>query len=555
MIRGSNPALARRAWSPQRLAIAGALAATLIGNWPLWRTIAGLDGYSGSSRAALIAALAVGSTALLVVLLAALAWRATIRPALAFVFVSTALIVHFIGSYGVVIDPQMMRNAIQTDLREVRGLLGVGLVAHLLLLGVLPAVLVWRLPLAAQAWRRALLRNALLAAGSAAVAVGSVFADFADLASLMRGRPELRFTITPLNGFYALARQGTAARARIAPPAPTPYATDATLAARSSDAKPPLLLLVVGETARADRFGLNGYTRDTTPELARRGVVSFAAVSSCGTDTASSLPCMFSLQDRDNHLALTAPQENLLDALHRAGLAVLWLDNQSGCKGLCDRVPHAHVRDHGAPPALCGKGGDCFDAALLHGLDARLAALDPARRARGVVLVLHPMGSHGPAYFQNTPDDRKPFQPECRSVSLRSCDKAALDNAYDNTIAYTDHVLGLAIDWLARQGERYDPALFYLSDHGESLGERAMYLHGMPWRIAPREQTHVPWIVWWPAATAKSAGVTLACLQSRRDAALTHSHLAHTMLAWMGVRTSAYRREADALAPCRTAAH
>ncbi|HET9978730.1 MAG TPA: sulfatase-like hydrolase/transferase [Burkholderiaceae bacterium] len=543
------------AWSCQRVAVAGALAATLVGNWPLWRAVAGLDDYSVASRAALVAALAFGSTALLVLLLSALAWRATIRPALGFVFVSTALMAHFIGSYGVVIDPQMMRNAIQTDLREVRDLVGAGLVAHLLLLGVLPAALVWRIPLAAQTWRRALLRNGLLAAGAIAIALGSVFTDFADLASLMRGRPEVRFMITPLNGFYALARQGGSARARIAPPAPTPYATDATLAARRRDAKPPLLLLVIGETARADRFGVNGYGRDTTPELARRDVVSFAAVTSCGTDTASSLPCMLSLQDRDGHLALPAPQENLLDVLQRAGLAVLWLDNQSGCKGLCDRVPHARLRDRRPPPPLCGPGGECFDAGLLHGLEERLAALDPVRRARGVVLVLHPMGSHGPAYFARTPAEHKPFLPECRSVSLRSCDKAALDNTYDNTIAYTDHVLGLAIDWLARQGDRYDPALFYVADHGESLGEHSIYLHGMPWRIAPREQTHVPWIVWWPAATARSSGVSLACLQARRDAALTHSQLAHTTLAWMGVQTSAYRHAADAFAPCRATAH
>jgi lipid A ethanolaminephosphotransferase len=549
--RALRPA-ADKAWSSQSVAIAGALVATLIGNWPLWRAVVALGDYSATSRATLIVALAAGSTALLLVLLAALAWRATIRPALALVFVSTALLAHFIGSYGVVIDPQMMRNAIQTDAREVRDLIGLGLVTHLLLLGVLPAALVWRIPLALQTWRRALLGNLLLAGGAGVVAVGCVLADFGDLASLMRGRPELRFMVTPLNGFYALARQGGAARQRIAPPPPTPYATDAALAPRPAAAKPPLLLLVVGETARADRFGLNGYARNTTPELAQRGVVSFAEVTSCGTDTASSLPCMFSLQDRDGHLALAAPQDNLLDVLQRAGLVVLWLDNQSGCKGLCDRVPHAQVRDNAVAAPLCRANGECFDAALLAGLDERLAALDPARRARGVVLVLHPMGSHGPAYFQRTPDDRKPFQPECRSVSLRDCDRTALDNAYDNTIAYADQVLGGAIDWLARQRERFDPALFYVSDHGESLGEHSMYLHGMPWRIAPREQTQVPWIVWWPEATAQASGVALSCLAARRSAPLTHSHLAHTTLAWMGVQTSAFKRDFDAFAACRS---
>jgi len=539
-------------WSSQRLAIVGALLATLAGNWPLWRLVAGLDEFSAGSRVVLVAALALGSTALLVLLLAPLAWRRTIRPALALVFVCTALIAHFIGSYGVVIDPQMMRNTIQTDAREVAGLVGLGLVANLLVLGVLPAVIAWRVPLAPQRFRSALGRNLLLAVAALAIALACVFAAFGDLASLMRGRPELRYMITPLNGFYSLARQGAAARQRLAPPAPTPYATDAVLAPRPAERKPPLLLLVIGETARADRFALNGYARATNPELTRRGVVSFADVTSCGTDTASSLPCMVSLLDRDGHLALSAPQDNLLDVLQRAGLAVLWLDNQSGCKGLCDRVPNAQARD-GAPPALC-RGGECFDEALLHGLDARLAALDATRRGRGVVLVLHPMGSHGPAYFERTPADRKPFEPECKSVSLRRCEQAALDNAYDNTIAYADHVLGQAIDWLGRQQAQFDPALLYVSDHGESLGEKQIYLHGMPWRIAPREQTHVPWIVWWPESTARSHGVTLACLQARRSAPLTHSHLSHTTLAWMGVKTTALKPALDAFAACRSAA-
>ena len=545
----------RRSWTPQAVVVAGALWTALACNWPLWRTLWSLEEFSVGSRALLCVVLALGTTGLLMLLLAPWAWRGTVRAALLVVFLCAAAIAHFIGSYGVVINPTMMRNVLQTDTREVRDLVGPGLLASLAVFAALPAALLWRVDVAPLRWRSGLWRNAALALGGLVLAVGGVFAAFADMASLMRGRPDVRYMITPLNGFYSLAMQLGSAQARHATLPPEPVAVDARVAPLAPGQRPKLLLLVVGETARADRFGLNGYARPTTPELARRGVVSFGDVTSCGTDTAASLPCMFSLLDREAHLALTRPQENLLDVLQRAGLAVLWLDNQSSCKGLCDRIPNAQasVNALGAAPLPAGqcRGQECFDAVLLHGLDQRLASLDPVRRARGVVLLMHPMGSHGPAYYLRTPDTHKPFQPECRSVSLRSCDQAALDNAFDNTIAYTDHVLARAIDWLSQQADRYDPALLYVSDHGESLGEKQLYLHGMPFRLAPREQTHVPLLVWWPESTAQASGVTLACLQQQRSQPLSHSHLAHTTLAWMGVQTSSLRPQFDAFAACR----
>lgn len=545
----------RAGWTPQRLAVAGALWTTLVANWPLWRALWRLEDFSPGSRVLLTLLLAAAIAGLTVVLLSPLAWRRSIRAALLLLFLSAAPIAHFIGSYGVVVNPTMMRNVLQTDAREVRDLIGVGLVASVLLLGVLPAALMWRVPIAYQGFGRGLVRNLGLAAGGLLVCVGAVFADFADMASLMRGKPELRYMITPLNGFYSLATQvaGPSARQPALPAARV--ATDARVTPLTPGQRPRLLLMMLGETARADRLSINGYVRKTTPELERLGAVSFTRVTACGTDTAQSLPCMFSLLDREEHAALKQPQEDVLDVLHHAGFAVLWVDNQSGCKSLCDRIPSAfaHTPSPGAPPlpeGLC-RGHECLDEALLHALDARIAALDPARVARGVVIVAHQMGSHGPAYWLRSPPSRKPFLPECTSVSLRSCEKTALDNAYDNSIAYTDHVLARSIDWLNAQTRRFDPALLYVSDHGESLGEGGMYLHGMPYKLAPREQVHVPLVVWWPEATALASGVSLACLRERRDMPLTHSHLSHTVMAWMGVQTASLRPAFDAFAPCR----
>jgi lipid A ethanolaminephosphotransferase len=283
------------------------------------------------------------------------------------------------------------------------------------------------------------------------------------------------------------------------------------------------------------------------------GVVSYPDVTSCGTNTAASLPCMVSLLGREGHLAAEVRHENLLDLVQRAGMAVLWLDNQSGCKGLCDRVPNAwaHTPPAGAPalPAGLCTGEECLDAALLLGLDERLAALPAEQRAKGVLLVLHQMGSHGPAYHRRSPAERKPFTPECTSPTLAQCAVADLVNTYDNSIAYTDHVLAQATVWLGRQAAAHEPALLYVSDHGESLGENNVYLHGLPYAVAPRAQTHVPMIAWWP--DTPGAPLDRACVAAAKAAPLSHDHLSHTVIGWLGITASEYRPAFDAWAACR----
>jgi lipid A ethanolaminephosphotransferase len=245
---------------------------------------------------------------------------------------------------------------------------------------------------------------------------------------------------------------------------------------------------------------------------------------------------MFSALGRDAYGARDHDQENLLDLVQRAGMAVLWIDNQAGCKGLCDRVPHVDT---------C-TGDDCLDETMLSGLDARIAALPEGARARGVLLVLHQMGSHGPAYFKRSPPDRKPFLPECTTNVLQQCDRAALINGYDNSIAYTDHVLAQTIAWLQRQRSQYETTLLYVSDHGESLGENNLYLHGLPYAVAPVEQKHVPMILW--PADGPNAG----CLRERLAVPLSHDNLFHTALGVLGIAAREYRAGLDALEPCRS---
>ena len=463
---------------------------------------------------------------------------------LALFLLSGAAGAHFMGAYNVVIDSTMMVNVLHTDLRETRDLLSSGLLVSALMLAVLP--LAWLLPVRVQrlgSWQQ-LRRNLWGALGATVVMVALLVLFFADMSATMRNHKPVRYLINPLNSFYALGMVIADAQAKPSGP-PVPVGTDARMAARPSTAKPPLLVLVLGETARADHFSLNGYGRPTTPRLAELDVLSFRAVSSCGTSTAASLPCMFSVFGKAGFEAENRPHENLLDVLQHAGLAVLWVENQSGCKGVCDRAENSH------PGAATCEDGECLDEALLNGLDERIAALPAERREKGVVVVMHQMGSHGPAYWKRSPPERKRFQPECQTIALQDCERQALVNAYDNSIAYTDQVLANTIAWLRTQGGQHDAAMLYLSDHGESLGENNLYLHGLPYAFAPQEQKHVPMVMWLSPATEQS--LKPGCLKQRLDTAFSHDNLSHTVLGMMGVQTEIYRSTLDVTAPCRAA--
>lgn len=542
-----NPAPPQRRYPPWLLALLTSLWLAGPGNAVLWHRLISLpDG----DQVLVWAPLALGISAALMVLLAP--WCATraLRGVCAVLAVMAAFINHGMQQYGGVIDPSMVTNVLQTDWREAGDLLSWKLPLAVLMLAGPVVVLAWWLPLRRLAPTRGA-QHALVAGLASTVLLGGVvWASLHSLAPLMRNHTGLRYTITPLNALYGVAR--AAARQPAASQAVRAIGQDITLSP-PPHADPPLLVFVLGETTRSAHFGLNAYGRDTTPRLralqaAGEAVLSVPGVLACGTSTAASLPCMLSHAGREGFAALDGPHENLLDMLQRAGLAVLWVDNQSGCKGLCDRVPHTSTRTAN-DLATCGRDPDgCADPVMLEGLRARIDALPAERRARGVVVVLHPMGSHGPAYFKRSPPELKAFLPECSTAVLQDCDQAQLLNAYDNSIRATDALLADTIAWLkAQQG--YRGAMLFVGDHGESLGEGGLYLHGMPWSLAPEVQKRVPWIEWFSPAYAQALQLDMACMGRRQG--LSHDHLFHTLLGLLSARTSLYQASLDALAPCR----
>jgi lipid A ethanolaminephosphotransferase len=517
-------------------------------NVALWRALAILPGLSTGQAATISVALALVIALATAGLLSLLAWRWTLKPVVTLFLVSAAFGAYFMMAYGVVIDPNMMVNTLQTDLRETRDLLNWSMAGTVMVLAVLPSFFLWRQKVRRKGLGRQAISNALtlVATGGLLVVVALLF--FQSLASVMRNHTQVRYLINPLNSFYALGSVAAKPFQRDESFV-LPLGEDATLGASyTTQTKPPLLLLVLGETGRSGNFAINGYARPTTPQLAQENIASQRNAWSCGTSTAASVPCMFSNFGRSGFESRPANYEGMLDVLQRAGLAILWLDNQAGCKGVCDRVPNVSTLQLKVP-GLCD-GGECMDEVMLHGIDERIAALPAERRAKGVVVVMHQMGSHGPAYYKRSPPAFKKFLPECTSNSLQSCERDALINAYDNSIVYTDHLLASAIGWLKAQEARSAPAMLYLADHGESLGENNLYLHGMPYSVAPDVQKRVPWITWLSPEFEQRSQVTTTCLQKQLDAPISHDNYFHSVLGLMNVKTSVYKPDLDIYAHC-----
>jgi lipid A ethanolaminephosphotransferase len=548
----SADAFARRPWHPLSLLLVLAVWLSTLGNWPLWRAMWALtDNHGLRTWLGLVGMwlIVLSATAVLLSLLVWPRWR---KPAGVLLLMVAAANSYFMTTYGVVIDPTMMANTVQTDMREVRDLLSWSMLVVLALGVVLPGWWWWRQPVQKLPTRRLLGRQLGLAGLALLLMLVVVWASFQDLASTMRNHKSLRYMLNPFNTIYASTRLVVGQTAQVRLPL-QPIGQDAARTSVAGEA-PPLIVLVVGETVRAANFGLGGYERDTTPQLRQlQGsgeLAYFANVTSCGTNTQVSVPCMFSHLGREANAKNDIPYENLLDVLQRAGMQVLWLDNQSGCKGVCDRIPNANTREL-KDPTLC-PDGECFDEIMLRVLPERLAQLEKAGGAgtgsAGTVVVLHQMGNHGPAYYKRTPNDMKVYQPECRSNVLQDCPPQDIVNAYDNAVRYTDHLLSQTVRWLKSQPR--PTAMLYVSDHGESLGEKGLYLHGMPFMMAPKEQTHVPMALWLSKPMQSQLGWDGACWKKQVTEAVSHDHYFHSVLTLAQVKTRMHKPELDVFSAC-----
>ncbi len=453
---------------------------------------------------------------------------------------------YFIWSFGVVIDRSMIVNIIDTTPSESFALLSPKLIITLGCSGLLAALLVFwlRVNNGKPFWKSVAKRMASIVVSIICIALVAMF-FYKDYASLFRNQKELIKSLSPSNSIVATLSWYNHSRTANLPL--VKIGLDAKQKpAMLAGPKRNLTILVVGETTRAVNFQLNGYQRETTPRLAKDDVSYFPNTQSCGTATAVSLPCMFSNMPRAHYDdQLVEHQEGLLDIIQRAGVQVLWNDNDGGCKGACDRVPHQDVTSLNLPD-MC-HDGECYDEVLFHGIEDYIKNL----KGNGVI-VLHTIGSHGPTYFNRYPPQFRKFTPTCDTSQIQDCSQEQLVNTYDNTILYIDYIVDKAINVLKAHQDDYTTSLVYLSDHGESLGENGAYLHGMPYAIAPDVQKHVPMLIWLSPDYQQRYGLSKACVdQQAAHNGYSQDNLFSTMLGLTGVQTSEYQAKDDILAACR----
>lgn len=470
---------------------------------------------------------------LLWLVLQLLCYRLTYRFVLILMVIVAAVCAYFTDSYGTIFDRDMLLNGLQTDQAEARDLLTAAFFIRVLLLGILPAFLIFKVGVPRLSWKQAVQHKAVTLVLAVALIAVSLLPFGDQYASFFRQHKQVRYytnPITPVYSAFKLLKVSYDDMTR--PTSMTPHATDAkkTIVASTAPAsKPKLMVFVVGETVRGDHISLNGYPRDTMPLLSKQAnIYSFKDASACGTSTAYSVPCMFSyLGQKDYDIDEAKYHENVLDTLSRLGIKVVWRDNNSSSKGVADRVTYEDFKTATLNP-VCDV--ECRDVGMLSGFDKLVPTTG---KPQDTLILLHQMGNHGPAYYKRYPKEFEVFKPVCMSNELSQCDSSSLINGYDNAIRYTDYFLNTTIETLKKYEQTYDVAMVYMSDHGESLGENNIYLHGLPYKIAPKAQKHVPLIVWSPT----NNGIDAASLQSLLAKPVSHDIITPSLLSFYGIQT------------------
>ncbi len=474
----------------------------------------------------------------LVILFTLLSSRFTTKPILVLSLLTAASINYFTNTYHVIIDDQMIQNIFETNSTEALDLLSVKSFIYMILFGFVPAWFVCVTTISQLSFKKALLSKFTTVAICVFLIVISLVANNRFYASFLREHKPLRYYANPLYSFYSAGKyvgqrfiSGTTEFQQIG--------LDAHIEHHSLP--PKLAVVVVGEALRADHFALNGYSRATTPLLAKESIINLPHVASCGTSTAVSVPCMFSSLDRKHYSDSKArTTENVLDILKRAGVEILWRDNNSSSKGVASRVNYQNYRTN-VNNTICNEAGECRDEGMLVGLQQFI----DEHLGQDILIVLHQMGNHGPAYYKRYPQSFEQFLPVCTTNQLEQCSTEQINNAYDNDILYTDYFLAQTIGLLAHNSRKFQTSLIYMSDHGESLGENGLYLHGLPYMLAPETQTHIAALMWFGESVYNRKIVDH--LQKTAHNHYSHDNLFHTLLGMFAVKTSVYDKNLDML--------
>jgi len=444
---------------------------------------------------------------------------------------------YFMNTYNVVIDDSMIRNTLQTDMKESMDLFSFKQVTYFMFLGLFPALWVYKTPISYSTFKQSLLRKLNQAMFLLILIVVTIFIFSKHYTSFAREHKPLRYSANPVYWMYSVGNYVNKTF-NSAPIVVKPIGLDAKVI-KTKEALPKLVIMIVGEAVRADHFSLNGYKKETNPKLKNESVINFSNVYSCGTSTAESVPCMFSIYDKGHYSYKKGIRsENVLDVLkHTNAVSLLWRDNNSDSKGVALRIPYEYYKSP-VNNTIC-TDDECRDEGMLVGLDSYVKA----QKNKDILIVLHQMGNHGPAYYKRYPKEYKTFTPICETNQLEKCTKEEISNAYDNAILYTDDFLVKTITLLKQHEKTHQTAMLYMSDHGESLGENGIYLHGLPYFMAPDAQKHIAALGWFSPKLKQTLHIDTLDNTKR----YTQDHLFHTLLGLFNVKTEVYNEKLDIL--------
>ncbi|PID68352.1 MAG: phosphoethanolamine--lipid A transferase EptA [Flavobacteriales bacterium] len=422
-------------------------------------------------------------------------------------FIINAIAIYFVNTYGVIIDESMIGNVLNTNYEEASSFFSIKLILYLILLGILPGIYVFKAKLT-----KVPLKKFLITIGLTLVFI--VFLVFANASNWLwiddnsksLGGLAMPWSYSVNTALFYKHKYKKNEQEILLP--------NATI----RDNEKSIVVLVIGESARSENFSLYGYEKETNPLLSKTpNVFHFDAKSNATYTTAG----VKAILDHKNTGTL---YEILPNYLHRNGVEVIWRTTNWG-------EPPIHIDTYQNKDFLKAncKDGNCeYDEMLLSGLKDQIQA----SKKNKILVVLHTSTSHGPTYSKKYPPEFEKFKPVCNSVELGNCSQEELINAYDNTIVYTDYILYNVIEIL-KQLQDYKTSMLFVSDHGESLGENNLYMHGVPLSLAPKEQYEIPFIIWFSDNS----------IQLKPNEELSQHHVFHSILNFLNIESPVYNED------------
>jgi len=466
------------------------------------------------------------------------------KPFMMILILASSFALYGAAKYNVIYDYNMIINIFETNISEATSYISLSFFIFIFLTGILPALFLFFVKIEpSKSLLKGLVSRILLIIITLLLLSGIYSLYYKSYASVGRNNRYLNNMINPSYFYYTiryLKKKYFTKKLEY-----LELGKDAKVSV-SKNKKPTLMVLVLGETARAQNSSYNGYKRNTNPYTKDLGILAIQDVATCGTATAVSVPCMFSNMSRKSYNRKRAnAQDNVLDILKHAGVDILWKDHDGGDKGVAKHLSHIYIPMQDDSKSC--KDNSCYDEILLKDLDKFIN-----KNSKNKLISLHIAGSHGPTYWLRYPKNMEHFIPSCNRRDIDKCTDEELLNVYDNTLVYTDYFLSKTIALLKKYSNQYNVALMYISDHGESLGENGFYLHGSPYFIAPIGQKRVPWYLWMSKEYAKAKGIDRACLEKEiKKGNYSQDNFFHTLLGYYGVETKERDKRLDIIDSCK----